>query len=137
MTAAEPSEPRPPRRVLLLDDAPLERRIVARSVQREGWVVVGEAGDAESALAALRTSQPDLIVLDGRLPPAGGLALLPALLAERPAVPVLIVVAFEEVALLREALRLGAAGGLQRPLLPSQIAEQLRLVARTPPPERE
>jgi DNA-binding NarL/FixJ family response regulator len=137
MTAAEPSERRPERRILVLDDAPLERAIFARYAAREGWLVAGEAAETESALAALRASRPDVVVLDGRLPPAGGLALLPSLLAERPGLPVLIVVAFEEAALLRQALRLGAAGGLQRPLLPTQVAEQLRRLARTLPAGRE
>jgi DNA-binding NarL/FixJ family response regulator len=137
MTAAEPSDPRPPRRVLVLDDAPLERAIFARYAAREGWLVTGEAVDAESALVALRASRPDLVVLDGRLPPTGALALLPSLLAESPGLPVLVVVAFEEAALLRQALRLGAAGGLQRPLLPTQVAEQLRRLARTLPAGRE
>ena len=124
-------------RVLVLDDAPLERAIFARYAVREGWTIAGEAEHADEALAALARAHPDLVVLDGRLPPAGGLALLPKLLAERPGLPVLIVAAFEEAALLRDALRLGAVGGLQRPLLPSQVAEQLARVARTLPARRE
>jgi CheY-like chemotaxis protein len=133
---AAPPE-RAERRVLVCDDASLERAIFARYARREGWCVCAEAEDAGAALAALEDSRPDLIVLDGRLPPAGGLSLLPALLARCPGVPVLFVAALEEVATSREALRLGAAGVLRRPLLPSAVAEQLRRVARTSPPERE
>jgi two-component system chemotaxis response regulator CheB len=119
------------------DDAPLERAIFARYAAREGWVVCAEAVDGDAALAALGTAQPDLVILDGRLPPAGALALLPRLLAARPGIAVLVVAAFEEAALLREALKLGAAGGLQRPLLPAQVGEQLRRLARTLPARRE
>jgi DNA-binding NarL/FixJ family response regulator len=119
------------RSVLVLDDAPLARAVFARYAEREGWTVAAEASDAGSALDALRSALPDLVVLDGRLPPAGGLAVLPALLAERPGTPVLLIAALEEAALAREALRLGASGILLRPLLGSQVAEQLRRVART------
>lgn len=125
------------RRVLLCDDATLQRTLFARFAKPEGWTVAGEAADAEGALSALRSLRVDLVVVDGRLPPSGALAVLPGLLAERPDVPILIVVAFEESSLLREALALGAAGALLRPLLPSQVAEQLRRVARTLPVRRE
>jgi len=125
------------RRVLVLDDGPVERAAFARFARSAGWVVAGEAADAAGALEALAESNAELVVLDGRLPPDGALALLPRLLEARPGLPVLIVVALDEAPLLREAVKLGAAGGLQRPLLPAQVVEQLGRVARTPPARRE
>jgi DNA-binding NarL/FixJ family response regulator len=125
------------RRIVLLDDAPVECALFERFARRNGWVVATTESDAASGLAAVTACRPSVIVVDGRLPPAGALQVLPALFAAAPAALVLVIVAFEEAALAREALRLGAAGYMQRPLLPGAVADQLALVARTLAARRE
>ena len=124
-------------RVLVVNDAPLERAIFRRYALRAGCTIAGEAPDADAALTALDETAADLVVLDGRIPPSGCLEALVRLRELRPGLPVLVIVALEEVELLRAALREGAAGALARPLLPSQIFEQLRLVARRAAGENE
>jgi two-component system LytT family response regulator len=75
-------------RTLIVDDEPLARRRLARLLKDEPDVrVVGECGDGASALAALARLEPDLVLLDVRLPDMDGLAVADALPpARRPAV---------------------------------------------------
>ena len=56
-------------RIVLVEDAVLVRRGVARLLTDEGFQVVGEAGDAREALEVIEREQPDVAVLDVRLPP--------------------------------------------------------------------
>jgi DNA-binding NarL/FixJ family response regulator len=58
--------------VLIVDDHASFRRIARRLLERHGYDVVGEAADGESALAAVRTLRPEVVVLDVQLPGIDG-----------------------------------------------------------------
>jgi DNA-binding NarL/FixJ family response regulator len=58
---------RPPARVLLVDDAPSVRLAVRALLEWRGYVIVGEAGCATSAMEAVECLAPDAVVLDVRL----------------------------------------------------------------------
>ena len=60
------------RTVLVVDDEPLIRDVVARYLEREGFRVV-ECGDGETARALVERHEPDLVVLDVMLPGTDGL----------------------------------------------------------------
>jgi DNA-binding NarL/FixJ family response regulator len=62
-------------RVLIVDDHPSFRASARAVLEEEGFEVVGEAEDGESALAAVRTLSPDVILLDVQLPDANGFEL--------------------------------------------------------------
>ena len=59
-------------RVLIVDDHDGFRRLAGRLLKAAGYVVVGEASDAASALAAVDELRPDLVLLDVLLPDASG-----------------------------------------------------------------
>jgi DNA-binding NarL/FixJ family response regulator len=58
--------------VLIVDDHPSFRATARALLESEGWVVVGEAEDAASALAAARSLHPDVVLLDVQLPDGDG-----------------------------------------------------------------
>jgi DNA-binding NarL/FixJ family response regulator len=62
------------RTVLIVDDHPSFRASARRLLEGEGYVVVGEAADGAEALRAARALQPDVILLDVRLPGLDGFA---------------------------------------------------------------
>lgn len=64
-------------RVLIVDDHAHFRRRARRMLELDGLVVVGEAEDGESAVAAARELSPDLVLLDIQLPDASGFELAP------------------------------------------------------------
>jgi two-component system LytT family response regulator len=85
-------------RTLIVDDMALSRERTRRYLAAEADVeIVGECGDGESALRAVETLAPDLLLLDVQMPGMTGLALLEKIpVAQRPAV--VFVTAFDEFA---------------------------------------
>lgn len=65
--------------VLIIDDQPAFRRLARALLEADGFVVVGEAGDAHDGLAAARLLQPDVVLLDVRLPDGNGVDLARAM----------------------------------------------------------
>jgi len=63
------SDPRRPPRVVLAEDNVLLREGVAGLLERAGFEIAGQAGDADGFIALVRTRRPDLVVVDIRMPP--------------------------------------------------------------------
>jgi DNA-binding NarL/FixJ family response regulator len=110
-------------RILLADDQPEVRdgfRLVLSS--HPDLTVVGEAGDGEAALNAVRILEPDLVVADIRMPRMDGLALCRELAGD-PRTRVLVVTTFDNDEYVAEALRHGAAGFLLKRSRPELLIE--------------
>ena len=72
-TGQEPPAPNSPLRVIIADDDPLACTLVrAMLAGEESLELVGEAHDAEEALALALKAQPDVAILDWRMPKGGG-----------------------------------------------------------------
>jgi DNA-binding NarL/FixJ family response regulator len=98
-------------RIVLIDDHPLFRRGVADLLQHAGAVeVVGEAADADSALQQVRQLQPDIVLLDIRLEPGSGIALIAKLFEVHPPVRIIVLTMYDEPAFQRAAQAAGAHG---------------------------
>jgi two-component system response regulator EvgA len=80
-----------PQTVLIVDDHVRFRALARRALEHDGWTVVGEAADGETALAAAGRLAPDLVVLDVGLPDISGLEVARRLRATQPALPVVLV----------------------------------------------
>ncbi|HET8627968.1 MAG TPA: response regulator transcription factor [Thermomicrobiales bacterium] len=102
------NDPGPPRRVLLVDDAPGVREALRWALEDEpDLVVVGEAGDGDEALRRAADLAPDVIILDVALPGQDGFAVARALkTAARPPAVVFLTVHADA-----DARRRGAAAG--------------------------
>lgn len=116
-------------RVLVVEDHPLYRQAVARLVSGiDGWSVVGEFGDAESALPF--AAGADLVVLDIGLPGIDGLSAIKLFKEANTALVVLVLTMSEEPAALAAAVRAGAQGYLVKGSEPADIERALIGAAR-------
>jgi len=115
------------RLLMLIDEEPAQRRLVAALAARGGWRSVF-ASDGEMALAMLGTQdgmQLDAIVLDHWAPEADATPLIAELRANRPALPVLMLTANGSVAHAVAAMRAGATDFLVKPLAPERLLAAL------------
>jgi DNA-binding NarL/FixJ family response regulator len=100
-------------RVLVVDDQPLFREGVLMLLAADPeLVVVGEAADGERAIAMTRELSPDVVLMDLRMPGLGGVATTARMLAEWPALRVLVLTTFDDDDSVFAALRAGAVGYL-------------------------
>jgi DNA-binding response OmpR family regulator len=128
MTAASDARAGSPPTVLVVDDEPMVREVVATYLQRDG-LVVHEAGDGTEALAWLASNRPDLVVLDIMLPGTDGLTIMRRLRAEGQ-VPVILLTARAEEVDRVVGLELGADDYVVKPFSPRELAARVRNVLR-------
>ncbi|HVO11275.1 MAG TPA: response regulator transcription factor [Vicinamibacteria bacterium] len=118
-------------RVFLVDDHEVVRRGMKQVLAgAPDFVVVGEAASGGEALARLRTTTCDVLVLDLSLPDRPGLEVLKELKVDKPELPVLILTMHREDQYAIRALRAGAAGFLTKESAPEQLITAVRKVAR-------
>ena len=106
--------------LLIVDDDREMRDLLRKVLEKEGYRV-SVAGDGREALAVLARGIFDLVVTDLLMPRDGGLQLLQALNHLRPALPVIIVTAFGDWHSYTQALDLGAAAFISKPLRMSEL----------------
>jgi AmiR/NasT family two-component response regulator len=109
-----PSSAPAPRRVLLAEDEALIRLDLKEMLQEEGYEVVGEVGDGESAVRLAEQLRPDLIILDVKMPGMDGITAAERIAANRIA-PVVILTAFSQRDLVERARDAGAMAYLVKP----------------------
>ncbi len=117
-------------RVLIAEDESLIRLDLKAMLERAGLEVVAEARDGAEALELSRTEQPDLAILDVKMPRLDGIEAARTMLDERP-IPIVIVSAFTERVLVERAAEAGVFGYLAKPfreedLLPAVATAQAR-----------
>ena len=118
-------------RVLIVDDQSLVRAGFRMILEAETDVeVVGEAADGAEALNAARELEPDVILMDVRMPNVDGLEATRQLLDGKAEGPrVLILTTFDLDEYVYEALRVGASGFLLKDTPPEQLVDAIHVVA--------
>jgi DNA-binding NarL/FixJ family response regulator len=119
--------------VLVVDDSPVFRRGMARAVGvHAGLELVGEADGGQAALDAIERLQPDVVLLDLRMPDIDGLEVLERLreLDPPPACRVLLVSASLDEGIEHAARAAGAAGCVSKELARADICAAALHVAR-------
>ena len=112
-----------PARVALADDDVLLREGLASLLERSGFAVVGQAGDAAELIELVRRHEPELVIVDIRMPPSQateGLQAARAIRAEFPDVGILVLSAHVEVDEAMELLESGRSVGY---LLKSRVID--------------
>jgi DNA-binding response OmpR family regulator len=118
-------------RVLVVDDEPIVRDVVARYLERDGHTIV-EASDGETARELLERDPPALVVLDVMLPGLDGLALM-RWIRSRFDLPVIMLTARGDESDRIVGLELGADDYMTKPFSPRELAARVRTVLRRAP----
>jgi DNA-binding NarL/FixJ family response regulator len=117
-------------RVLIADDQALLRggfRMILES--QKDIEVVGEAADGREALEQARALEPDVVLMDIRMPELDGLEATRQLVGGEGAPRVLILTTFDLDEYVYEAMKAGASGFLLKEVRPEQLADAVRVVA--------
>lgn len=116
-------------RVFVVDDHEVIRRGIAALVQAEpGLEVTGEASSVTEALARIPTEQPDVAVLDVRLPDGNGVELCRELQSRVTGLRCLMLTSFDDHAALMDAIMAGAAGFVLKGVVSEELTEAIRTV---------
>jgi len=118
------------RRIIIVDDHPLFRSALRQTLASgDASILVEEAGDIAALMAALeRDRDCDLVLLDLNMPQSRGFSGLLLVRAQYPEVPVMIISAVEEGAVIRRAFELGASGYLHKSVGPVDIRRAIETV---------
>jgi response regulator NasT len=114
------------RRVLIAEDEALIRLDLAEMLVEEGYDVVGEAGDGETAVRLAEELKPDLVILDIKMPIMDGLAAAEKIAGARIA-PVVILTAFSQRDLVERARSAGAMAYLVKPFQKSDLVPAIEM----------
>lgn len=111
-------------RILIVDDSAVNRSILKKILEKEGYEIVAEAENGESGLNEFLDKEPDIVTLDISMPGISGLEVLKAIKAHNPGTKVIILSA--EAAVKDEAAGLGADEFVTKPYQLSEILEAVR-----------
>jgi AmiR/NasT family two-component response regulator len=101
-------------RILVAEDETIIRLDLCELLRSAGFDVVAEARDGEEAVALARSEQPDLAVLDVKMPRLDGIEAARRILDERP-IPIVMLTAYDQQELVSRAIEAGVFGYLVKP----------------------
>jgi DNA-binding NarL/FixJ family response regulator len=120
-----------PVRVVVADDHPIVRGGIVALLQSEPDIdVVGEAADGDRAVLLAGELQPDLVLMDLRMPKVDGAEATARILAARPETKVLVLTTYESDENILTAIEAGASGYLLKAAPQEEILAGIRSVAR-------
>ncbi len=118
-------------RIVLADDHETVRQgLRALLASAEDLDVVDEVGDTESALASVRTLNPDVLILDLAMPTQGGLTTIRQLVSEGSKTAIVVLTRFREQAFVQEAMAAGAAAYVLKQSSFAEVRRAIELASR-------
>ena len=107
-------------RILIVDDEPHTRRVLALNLQQDGHEV-SECAGVQAARKVLMAKDFDVVLTDQKMPDGDGLQVLAAAIEADPAVSVVVITAFATVDLAVESMRQGAFDFITKPFQPEVV----------------
>lgn len=120
------------KKVLIVDDSMLMRRMIAEALSADGWEVVGEAENGQEAVEQYRELLPDVVTLDIVMPHTDGIYALEHILDEYPDAKIVVISALNQTKLISEAIRKGAQDFIAKPFLPEQLQQTVNSCTTCP-----
>lgn len=114
-----------PLRVVVAEDEGLIRMDVVATLQEAGYEVVGEAADGEEAVRLATELEPDLVVMDIKMPKMDGISAAEKISVLK--IPVVLLTAFSQADLVARAADAGAMAYVTKPFKPSDLLPAIRI----------
>jgi len=131
MSHASQQSPDPAVRVLIVDDQQLMREGIASLLKiQDGLEIVGTAANGQEALEQALSQQPDVILMDVRMPVLDGVAATEQIHRQLPDCKILMLTTFNDEAYVLEALQVGASGYLLKDLPARDLAQAIQAAHR-------
>jgi DNA-binding NarL/FixJ family response regulator len=115
-------------RVFLLDDHTVLRQAVRVMLEAEGIDVVGEAGDVESGVPEVLRTNPDVALVDLKMPGVSGLEAIRRILADAPRTGIVVFTMYKNPAYVYEAMNAGASGYILKSATKDELVRAVRAV---------
>ena len=115
-----------PHRVLIAEDEALIRLDLAEMLREEGYEVVGEAGDGQEAVELAEKLNPDLVIMDVKMPRRDGISAAAEIASKRIA-PIVVLTAFSQRDLVERARDAGAMAYLVKPFSINDLIPAIEL----------
>jgi response regulator NasT len=118
--------PEAPRRVVVAEDESLIRMDIVEILRDNGFDVVGEAGDGETAVRLATELKPDLVVMDVKMPQLDGISAAERL-SKAHIAPVVLLTAFSQKELVERASEAGALAYVVKPFTPNDLLPAIQI----------
>tara|TARA_B000000475_G_scaffold170907_1_gene137492 strand:- start:392 stop:979 length:588 start_codon:yes stop_codon:yes gene_type:complete len=115
-----------PLRVVIAEDEAIIRLDLKESLEAEGYIIAGEAGRGDEAVELARTLNPDVVILDIKMPGLNGIEAA-KIISEEHIAAVLLLTAFSQRDLIQEASKAGALAYLVKPFQRSELVPSIEL----------
>jgi len=112
--------------VLLVDDEALIRMGMRVMLEDLGYRIVGEAADGQEAIEKVTALDPDVVIMDIKMPGMDGLEATRRIMATHP-VPIIVLTAYNQRSLVEEAADAGVLAYLMKPVRESDIAPAIEV----------
>ncbi len=113
------------KRVLVVDDSMLMRKMIEDVLIDDGWEVVGEAKNGQEGVDKYEQFRPDAVTLDIVMPDTDGLYALERILQFDPDAKLVVISALNQTKLISDAVRKGAHDFIVKPFMPEQLKETM------------
>ncbi|HEX6543310.1 MAG TPA: response regulator [Ktedonobacterales bacterium] len=115
-----------PTRIILAEDDAVIRMDLKEELERQGYLVVGQVGDGQSAVNLTRELRPDLVIMDIRMPELDGIAAAEILTREKLA-PVVLLTAYSDEDLIERARNAGVVHYVTKPWRQSDLKPAIEI----------
>lgn len=112
-------------KVVVAEDEGLIRMDVVASLEEAGLTVVGQAADGEEAIALATSLEPDLVVMDVKMPKLDGISAAEKISALK--IPVVLLTAFSDTELVSRAAQAGAMAYVTKPFNPNDLMPAIQI----------
>lgn len=119
------TEQNPQRRVVVAEDESLIRMDIVETLRDNGFDVVGEASDGLKAVELAETLQPDLMVMDIKMPDLDGLSAAEKIAGLK--IPIVLLTAFSQQEIVSRAAEVGAMAFLVKPFTPQDLVPAVEI----------